>query len=414
MSVNSSFTLSDSFLDWLAIPVEGSFMGVAFAVVICYLLYYVNFVVEKPLLACRQGAWRDFLTERLPLIHECFWPTPWCLDGRLQTVVAFSIRTKMPRVQYQRETLSLKDGGIISLDWTSKPSRKDQPILLVLPGLTGTSQSQYVKGYLHNLRDLDVCCVIFNHRGMGRTELKTPRTYCGANSDDLEEALEHIHSLYPEAPILANGISLGGMVLGNFLVNRGEAASRYLVAALVYSVPWNLFVASESLEKPVFNLLINQSLTMAMRRLFCTFRKQLEGDFPWKFDHLMKSKTLREFDDRFTSLNFGFPGAEEYYKAASLDDKLHKIRVPFLCLTSADDPFLPKKGIPIDRANQSSHVALVVTSRGGHVGFLEGLFPYTTFYGDRLLRQYVSGVFSNLDKMEEIRQEGNQFVQQSV
>ncbi|XP_068205561.1 protein ABHD1-like [Palaemon carinicauda] len=420
MEPNANFSLAYSILDLLGSPVQNQLVGLPILLTIiivfcCYFIYYIVFAVEKPLLACREGPWRDFLTENIPVIQERFWPTLWCVDGRLQTIFAHAVRPRLPKVCYQRETLSLKDGGILSLDWISKPKRKNQPILLVLPGLTGSSQTEYVKCYFHNLKNLDFCGVVFNHRGMGKTELKTPRTFCGANSDDLEEALEHIRSCYPEAPIVANGTSLGGMVLGNYLVKQGEAASRYLAAAIVFSVPWNLFVAMESLETPVLNLVINKTLTGALTRLFYSFKTQLEGDcYPWKYDHLMKSKTLRDFDERFTSLNFGFLSAEEYYKAASLDDQLHKIRVPFLCLTAADDPFLPEKGIPVDRANQSSHVALLVTSRGGHVGFLEGLFPYWTSYGDRLLNQYLRTVYSNLDKIEKIRAEGNQFAQGST
>lgn len=40
--------------------------------------------------------------------------------------------------------------------------------------------------------------------------LQTARTYCAANSDDLEEAIEHVHRRYPNAPLMATGISLGG------------------------------------------------------------------------------------------------------------------------------------------------------------------------------------------------------------
>lgn len=42
----------------------------------------------------------------------------------------------------------MKDGGIVSLDWLenfNREHRKHQPIVIFLPGLTGHSQTEYVK-----------------------------------------------------------------------------------------------------------------------------------------------------------------------------------------------------------------------------------------------------------------------------
>ena len=41
---------------------------------------------------------------------------------------------------------------------------------------------------------------------------QTPRTFCAANTEDLKFVLSHIHGIYPESPILAIGVSMGGYV----------------------------------------------------------------------------------------------------------------------------------------------------------------------------------------------------------
>ncbi|XP_068205559.1 phospholipase ABHD3-like [Palaemon carinicauda] len=366
----------------------------------CYLLYYLLEVVKRPLVVCKEGPWRDFLLEHMPILQANYYPTFWCVDGRLQSLLGCFLRGLMSDMPYERELFDLKDGGTISLDWVSRPKGEARPILLFLPGLTGTSQSGYIKGFIHRLGRTDASCVVLNYRGMAGTELKTTRTFCKANSDDLEEVLGHVTSLYPKSPVVAVGISLGGIWITNYLATRGDKASQYLAAALVFSVPWNLFTATESLETPGLNLVINRSITRSLCAIYERYRKHLDGEgHPWQYDTVMKSELIRDFDNNFTALNFGFRDVHDYYRAASLHDRLHEIKVPLLCLNAEDDFFQPLRGIPITRAKCSSHVALVVTSRGGHVGFMEGLFPYKCYYSDRIFGEFAEAVLSNLERI---------------
>lgn len=51
--------------------------------------------------------------------------------------------------------------------------------------------------------------------------------------------------------------------------------------------------------------------------------------------------------------------------------------------------------IPMDQAENSSHVAIAVTARGGHIGFMDGLWPLSqNQYMARLFQQYFSAVFN--------------------
>jgi abhydrolase domain-containing protein 1/3 len=59
---------------------------------------------------------------------------------------------------------------------------------------------------------------------------------------------------------------------------------------------------------------------------------------------MQQSQTIREVDLHFTIKQFGYKNVDEYYRDATLDDKLHQIEVPTLCLSAADDPFQPLQG----------------------------------------------------------------------
>lgn len=72
-----------------------------------------------------------------------------------------------------RELLELKDGGVLCLDWLEDPAHTaDQPIVIILHGLTGSSQSEYVKSFVLAVQEIGARCVVFNNRGLGGVQLK--------------------------------------------------------------------------------------------------------------------------------------------------------------------------------------------------------------------------------------------------
>lgn len=111
------------------------------------------------------------------------------------------------------------------------------------------------------------------------------------------------------------------------------------------------------------------------------------------FDQIMQSKTIKEFDTNFTSKHFGYRDVDHYYSVATLHNKLHRIAVPLLCLSAADDPFQPLEAIPTAAAERSSHVAIAVTARGGHIGFMDGFIPKT---GDEYMARLFSEYFGSV------------------
>lgn len=59
---------------------------------------------------------------------------------------------------------------------------------------------------------------------------------------------------------MAVGISLGGIVLGNYLAGEGEAARKLVDASLLISVCFDTFRGTESIEQKGLNILLNRHL----------------------------------------------------------------------------------------------------------------------------------------------------------
>lgn len=68
--------------------------------------------------------------------------------------------------------MTLKDGGEVALDWSEKNASADSPVILCLPGLTGSSQTEYVKELVLASSKMGVRIVVFNNRGLGGLQLK--------------------------------------------------------------------------------------------------------------------------------------------------------------------------------------------------------------------------------------------------
>ncbi|TSL47545.1 Protein ABHD1 [Bagarius yarrelli] len=304
--------------------------------------------VQVPVLVCADG-FRAFLHTHCPVVLERFCPTPWCWGGRVQTLMRVLIKS-CPTVTYRSEIIRTSDGGQLSLDWVDNPDSvnypqsSSRPTVLILPGLTGNSRQTYV---LHMV----------------------------------QQAVRHGYR----------------MLLLNYLARKSHDSK--MIAGLTLSVSWNSFESSKSLEQPINKLLFNRHLT---RNLCCAVnrhRKILEKVID--IDHVLQARTIREFDERFTSVLFGYKSCADYYRDASPGYKLPLMTVPVLCLNAIDDPFSPEHAFPVALVQRSRNVALLVTSHGGHIGFLEGLFPHGKGYMDRVFSQFVRAAFEHREDLKE-------------
>lgn len=372
-------------------------LAVGTVLFIFYVSYYLLFVVQKPVIACGDTKFRHFIDAHCPIANEKFWPTWWCFEGRAQTLIRALFQSS-PKVDYTGEYIKCPDGGVIKLDWVendenSEHPRKTRPTILMMPGLTGNSSETYILHMVEDVTALGYRAVVFNNRGTCGTPLKTPRTYCAANSEDTALVMSHIKERYPDAPFMAVGISLGAMILFNYMAHYGKDA--LVSAAMCISANWNPTMGTESLESPLNYHLFNKALAKAL----CCLVEKHSGVFEQHPDltipHVLKSQTVREFDERFTSKVFGYESVDHYYDHATLHKKVHHLGKPVLCLNAADDPFSPAKSIPLEDAKKNNNIAIVMTSHGGHIGFVEGWIPRHCSYMYRWICQFTQAVFEH-------------------
>lgn len=444
---NLVYSLKDSLGDFYeSNPTTSVFL----CVLMLYYLYYVRNVVRKPELFCSDRGFEKFLIDNCPILIQEFKPTIWCASTHAQTLLANGIRAVIPIPQYRREFVPVDDdvppkkgksfndciksdsvrtkNANVTIDWFEGPgptlqlpdgqkfyaellekynesthvysptiSEDDgKPVAIFIPGLIGDSQTEYIRTAVTMTNSIGYKTCVFNNRARGGMRLKTPRLYCATNYDDLEACLEHIKRTHPNSRIVAVGISLGGIVLCRYLAERGDKA--LVDAAMLVSVCFDFIAGCKSLEELGLNSALNLHLTKSLIRLVEENREVLDKPgFDWKIEEVLASKNLRQFDTAFTHKMWKYDSVDEYHRDASNKSRIHLIKKPTFCINAADDMFCPYAALPLEEIKNNPKCAMLVTARGGHIGFMEGFLPYVpTFYLERVIIQYL-GALKDID-----------------
>lgn len=119
----------------------------------------------------------------------------------------------------------------------------------------------------------------------------------------------------------------GGIILGNYLAEKGESARSKMLAAILISVCFDTFEGTKSLETPGLNRMLNRHLANALVQSIKEVKEHFESNKMWNLEQVFSSTTVREFDSRFTAKMFGYKDVMEYYADARLADKVGNIKV---------------------------------------------------------------------------------------
>jgi uncharacterized protein len=299
---------------------------------------------------------------------------------------------KPTHLDRQRERLWLDDGDFLDLDWHG-PHSAEAPLVLVLHGLTGSSNSPYVAGLQKALSAQGWANVALNWRGCSGEPNLLPRSYHSGASEDLAAAINHLRATRPLAPLYAVGYSLGGNVL---LKHLGETGSdSQLQGAVAVSVPFRLDQCADRIDQG-FSKIYQAHFMREMLAYIKNKQQQFlrdgrhEGlEILAKLGSLENLRTFWDFDGRVTAPLNGFTDAQDYYRRASSRYFLGEIRTPTLIIHAADDPFVFLHSLP-QASELSGSTQFELQAKGGHVGFVDGTFRNPGYYLERRIPAWLA------------------------
>jgi len=299
----------------------------------------------------------------MPLIKSNYNPSFIFRNGHVSTIYSSKLR-KTPDLLQQRERINLPDGDFLDLDWSHSETITNKLVIL-LHGLEGNAQRTYMKGAGNQLQKNGWDIAAMNFRGCSGEDNIAYQSYHSGKTEDLEEVISHILEKDKYQEIVLVGFSLGANLLLKYLGER-ETVSSEIKKGVAISVPTSLRGSLECLMKPE-NWLYSKAFLINLRKKY--ERKMKVHPDKMNVSDLAKIKTLKDFDDIYTSKAHGFKDAYDYYEKNSSNQFIPNIKVPVLILNAKNDSFLSEDCYPFQAAENSKNIYLVTPLYGGHVGF---------------------------------------------
>lgn len=269
----------------------------------------------------------------------------------------------------------------------------DAPRVLLLHGLEGGVESHYVRAMFREARTRGWGADLLIFRTCGSEPNRVARSYHSGETTDPAFVIDRIVTEFPNAPLGVVGVSLGGNVLCKLLGEFAARLPKHLVGAVAMSVPFDLARASRHIGRGFGTVYEKSFLRSLIPKAMAKIARHSELA---PLASVTQSRTLWDFDDRFTAPLHGFDSAADYYARASSLGYLQHIQTPTLLLSAEDDPFLPPVVLDEVRviARDNAALQLEFVARGGHVGFTSGRWPWNPwYYGEWRAAEFLAGCF---------------------
>ena len=255
--------------------------------------------------------------------------------------------------------------------WQPADVRAQRPTAIIVHGLEGSSESQYVVGNANKLWRAGANVIRMNMRNCGGPNYAmarlTPTLYHSGLSDDVDAVMRFFLTRERLRSISLIGYSMGGNLVLKLAGELADAAPPQLHSVIGVSPAIDLGPSATALHRPENRVYEWKFLRALLRR----FRHKVRL-FPRVYDpnRAVGVRSLRDFDDRITALYSGFASAEDYYFRAAAARVIQRIAVPALILHSLDDPFVVITPETLAQIDANPHITLIQTAHGGHCAFL--------------------------------------------
>jgi predicted alpha/beta-fold hydrolase len=330
--------------------------------------------------------------------------TRWLITGDSRTGIPFLVN-HLSKPEWQRFFLPVDGEGsemeYVALDISFPSQGHDftKPVYLVLHGLNGGSNEEYIRDLTFRRNAENSTVVVMVARGLMDLPIRGWSLFNGARTSDAQTAAIAVRKALGEQQILVGvGYSMGAIILANTVAFYGTDCA--LDGAVAISGGLDMRYQEYAGRA---QLLWQPMLAETLRDEFLLgkwgkrVRARLSDD---EFLRMLRATHVTEIDTYAVVPYNGFNSLEHYYREMSaLGDidhdsqgmipmknsgKIHNVIIPLLIVHAYDDPLVTWRATcqnegfmhPQNLANSGSgNLMLLVTKGGGHVGWPLGWMP---------------------------------------
>ncbi len=291
-------------------------------------------------------------------------PTFWCYGTFLQLVwLILREWYYLNTIEYERVHLVRPDKGTVCIDIAKSDSiSPDAPIVLFLHTISGSSNT--TNSFVQHAMKRGWRAIVLNRRGHDHP-LTSPRFNLMGDVDDTVAMIKKVKSIYKKSSFLAAiGISAGS---GQVVSYIGREGSNVDISAAVSLCPaYDISKAFGNLDKTypsVANLLLKR-----IKKYFLLDNDKILQSMTG-YSESLQTKNLHDFVQTISTLA-GAKNWTDYLKKHNPMSHYTNNKTPCLIINSIDDPVCVKENIPEIKV---LNYALLLTERGSHIAFTEGL-----------------------------------------
>ncbi len=292
----------------------------------------------------------------------------WLGGGHVQTLASFVLprRIDLPAAE---ERLVEVAPNIKVRCWCywQKANLRQALTLVVVHGLEGSSESQYMTGVARNGLAAGMNVILMNQRNCGGMDHCAPTLYNSSLSSDVAAVARNLIETDRIERFALAGFSMGGNLVLKCAGEWGTSGPPQFRAVVAVCPAMDLAASADALHEPANRIYEWYFLFQLFRRMR-TKARFFPNDFDLK--RLRGVSSLRLFDDRVTAHYCGFAGADDYYARAAAANVVDRVAVPGLIIHAANDPFIRVQPETLKKIAANPNLTYVETADGGHCAFV--------------------------------------------
>ena len=325
----------------------------------------------------------------VPEIEE-FEPHALLTNGHLMTIAAAFVSRKfdLPPVEDRLFRVDADSQILGRCNWQSG-KRRDVPVIVILHGLEGSSESNYVCGIAEKAYRRGFHVVRLNQRNCGGTEALTPTLYNSGMSGDYRAVLEELSNGDGFEQVFFVGYSMGGNLVTKMAGEFGDAVPSALRAVCAVCPAMDLGACADALQLRQ-NFFYQRHFVRGLMARYARKAKLFPARYPK--DGFGAVRSVREFDDKITAPHFGYRDAQDYYDAVGAKKVVAQVRVPMLMITAQDDPFVPYELFVRADPAKNPAIRFVTPEHGGHCGFISNRPGAERFWAEQSIVEFCQAI----------------------